>query len=235
MQLQQIIEINQLTQRDFKTQVDLEVEAVAIYLQRDPAIIYEYDYTKIQKLYAELQNKLRTPLQDSKVIYLDKVPHYPLPFEKLTLGAFIDLETYCSDVQYLAHACTVLWRQKFHNHHLQADQWEPYTDYIDVRLDHIRKLPATQVLPRYYQYLQWRANILERYQGIFNSYQGQDDPDQAGISQAEMQKIIQQEKQAAAFAWEKTILKLVNNDASKFEAALNLPVILAFNILAAQK
>lgn len=236
MKLKQLIEISTLDQDQFDTPTSYQVECVSIYLEEDPEVILDWTFERIKAKYDEIQLKINSRVSKGPdEIKISKISLYPVPFKVLTLGAFIDLETYCSDIKYLANACAVLFRKKLKGKNLEEDKWEEYGDFLDIRTPYLLELDLNKLMPTYYAYLEWRGMVMQKYQGLFDSYQGEDDPDTDGISRAELEKIKQEEARMKAFSWEKTILKIINGDATKFERALDIPIILALNILAAKK
>ena len=165
--------------------------------------------------------------------YKNKIDNYVLkPYSKLTLGEFIDLEHYFSN-NYLDHFCHILallYRRTSKNIY-GDDIIEPYDYSPRDRLDWYLDYPITDVYGLIPEYLKYRENFTNTYTNLLSDVV----PDDEVLEDADEIKEQKREQQRQKFAWESTIMALCNDDLSKFNDILNMPVVLVFNILGMKK
>ena len=165
--------------------------------------------------------------------YKNKLDNYVLkPYSKLSLGEFIDLEHYFSN-NYLDHFChilAILYRRTSKNVY-GDDIIEPYEYSPRDRLDWFLDYPITDVYGLIPEYLKYRENFTNTYTNLLVDVVTDDEV----LEDAEEIKEQKREQQKQKFAWESTIMVLCNDDLSKFNSILEMPVVLVFNILGMKK
>jgi len=165
--------------------------------------------------------------------YKNKIDNYVLkPYSKLSLGEFIDLEYYFSN-NYLDHFCHILallYRRTSKNVY-GDDIIEPYEYSPRDRLDWYLDYPITDVYGLIPEYIKYRENFTNTYTNLLADVV----PDDEVLEDADEIKEQKREQQRQKFAWESTIMALCNDDLSKFNDILKMPVVLVFNILGMKK
>ena len=165
--------------------------------------------------------------------YKNKLDNYVLkPFTKLSLGEFIDLEHYFSN-NYLDHFCHILallYRRTSKNVY-GDDIIEPYEYSPRDRLDWYLDYPITDVYGLIPEYIKYRDNFTNTYTNLLSDVVTDDEV----LEDADEIKEQKREQQRQKFAWESTIMALCNDDLSKFNDILKMPVVLVFNILGMKK
>ena len=165
--------------------------------------------------------------------YKNKLDKYVLkPFTKISLGEFIDLEHYFSN-NYLDHFCHILallYRRTSKNVY-GDDIIEPYNYSPSDRLDWYLDYKITDVYGLIPEYLKYRENFTNTYTNLLVDVVTDDEV----LEDADEIKEQKREQQKQKFAWESTIMALCNDDLSKFNDILKMPVVLVFNILGMKK
>lgn len=194
--------------------------------------ISEFEELDIDEL-GELTKQIKWVQSDPSRRYKNKLDNYVLkPFSKLSLGEFIDLEHYFSN-NYLEHFCHILallYRRTSKNVY-GDDVIEPYEYSPKDRLDWYLEYPITDVYGLIPEYLKYRENFTNTYTNLLVDVV----PDDEVLEDADEIKEQKKEQEKQKFAWESTIMTLCNDDLSKFNDILKMPVVLVFNILGMKK
>ncbi len=223
----QFLELNSLSSEDgiFNYQIDV------LSALTDSDISY-FEELELNEL-SELTKQIKWLQSDPSRRYKSKLDNYVLkPFSKLTLGEFIDLEHYFSN-NYLDHFCHILallYRRTSKNVY-GDDIIEPYDYSPRDRLDWYLDYPITDVYGLIPEYLKFRENFTNTYTNLLVDVV----PDDEVLEDADEIKEQKREQQKQKFAWESTIMALCNDDLSKFNSILEMPVVLVFNILGMKK
>jgi hypothetical protein len=194
--------------------------------------ISEFEELDIDEL-GELTKQIKWINSDPSRRYKNKLDNYVLkPFSKLSLGEFIDLEHYFSN-NYLDHFCHILallYRRTSKNVY-GDDIIEPYEYSPRDRLDWFLEYPITDVYGLIPEYLKYRENFTNTYTNLLVDVVADDEV----LEDADEIKEQKREQEKQKFAWESTIMALCNDDLSKFNDILKMPVVLVFNILGMKK
>lgn len=168
--------------------------------------------------------------------YKNTVGQFKLkPFNKITLGEFISLETYFSDnyILKLPNIIAILYRR------VRVNEWgdeilETYNYHSNDRLDWFLDFPITDVYGLLPEYIKFRESFIEQYQNLMTeSYE--DDFELDSNMDAEELKAVEEEKKQKKWGWEQLIWNLCQEDLTKFNAVCELPLILVFNFLGMRK
>jgi len=233
MRLQQALEIWNLKIEDFTTLTDYQVEVVSIALDQDPEDVYEWSLQRLKDEFAiALRNINNTQRAPQKIVLLGQELEL-IPFHNLTLGAFIDLEHFCSSNEKILEVCSILYRRKTSNI-WDTDDWEEYGSWVSKRKEYFRDA-ALETAGAKIEYLKWRENVTNQYSGLFETPYEQDPEDQEAMSALEREKLKREESRQKAFSWEATLLLLAKGNASYVPNILKMPVLLAFNLLSSLK
>ncbi len=223
----QFLEIRSLSSEDgmFNYQIDV-LSALT------DSNISEFEELDIDEL-SELTKQIKWIQADPSRRYKSKLDKYVLkPFSKLTLGEFIDLEHYFSN-NYLEHFCHILallYRRTSKNVY-GDDIIEPYEYSPRDRLDWYLDYPITDVYGLIPEYIKFRENFTNTYTNLLVDVVTDDEV----LEDADEIKEQKREQEKQKFAWESTIMALCNDDLSKFNSILEMPVVLVFNILGMKK
>ena len=194
--------------------------------------ISDFEELDIDEL-GELTKQIKWVNSDPSRRYKNKLDNYVLkPFSKLSLGEFIDLEHYFSN-NYLDHFCHILallYRRTSKNVY-GDDVIEPYEYSPRDRLDWYLEYPITDVYGLIPEYLKYRENFTNTYTNLLVDVVADDEV----LEDADEIKEQKKEQEKQKFAWESTIMTLCNDDLSKFNDILKMPVVLVFNILGMKK
>ncbi len=194
--------------------------------------ISEFENLDIDEL-GELAKEIKWIQSEPSRRYKSKLDKYVLkPFTKISLGEFIDLEHYFSN-NYLDHFCHILallYRRTSKNVY-GDDIIEPYEYSPRDRLDWYLEYPITDVYGLIPEYLKFRENFTNTYTNLLVDVVADDEV----LEDADEIKEQKREQEKQKFAWESTIMALCNDDLSKFNDILNMPVVLVFNILGMKK
>lgn len=168
--------------------------------------------------------------------YKNEIGIYQLkPFNKITLGEFISLESYFSDnyIEKLLNIVAILYRR------VRVNEWgdnvlESYNYHSNDRLNWFLDFPITDVYGLLPEYIKFREDIIDQYKNLMSeSYE--DDFEPSENMDSEEQKELEEEKKQKKWAWEQLIWSLCNEDLTKFHAVCELPLILVFNFLGMKK
>ena len=157
------------------------------------------------------------------------------PFNKITLGEFISLESYFSDnyILKLPNIIAILYR-RFRVNEWGDETLETYNYNSNDRLDWFLDFPITDVYGLLPEYIKFRDGIIDQYKNLMTeSYE--DDFEIDSNMDAEDLKAAEEEKKQQKWGWETLIWNLCSEDLTKFHAVCELPLILVFNFLGMKK
>ncbi len=181
----------------------------------------------------KITNNLKFINSEPSKKYKTTLDKYQLKkFSKLNLGEFIDLEYYFSN-NYLDHFCHIialLYRRTSKNDY-GDDVMEQYNYSPSDRLDWFLDYKITDVYGLIPEYLKFRENFTNTYTNLLDDVQTDDEV----LDNPDEIKEQKKEKDKQRYAWEYTIMSLCNNDVTKFNQVLDMPVVLIFNILGMKK
>jgi hypothetical protein len=229
----QFKELSELNIEHFDSKFDLEVEELSIALDEDPEVIMSMTPSEFLKKRSLLQTYLNKPAKPKDEIFIDGFTFKKKPFVKFTLGEWIDLEYYITNQKWL-EAVILIYRLS-ENTHFSEVKWEDWGSLVEPRINHFMETQFDATRGVIEEAIKWRAQIIEVNSELFSipvEEEGDDLPDEMKM---EVARARAEDEKKAKFAWERTIMDLCNNDVTKFQEVLNLPVILIFNILSMKK
>jgi hypothetical protein len=212
------------------------VEVVGIYQDIDSETVYEYSQAELKQLFSRVLREIHHSPQAVGSFTLENNMFEKLPFEKLTLGAYIDLEHFSQSAEDIGKIIAILYRRTQQNDKFSEKVFETYEDWLSIREEAFLDLEAQDVVGVKTEWIEWKSKLTTHYSGLFDTYQGDEDPESMDeMSRIEAENAKKMDEKRKAFAWESTILRLCNNNASEFTKILEMPVILVFNILSTLK
>lgn len=207
------------------------IHFVSVVNDLNPLEVEEWDSFKLVTEFDKVKNLTKIPTKLTKQIQVNDVKLNLVSFERLTLGQFIDLETYVNDDYFNnLHKIASIIYLRLEGGGLNEVVAEPYENInIDYRANLIKELPAVQVIPACNTYLDFRKNF-------FNSYDLFDDPF-SDVNEAEMDEeekaIYLEEKKEfenkGGNQWADILNLLSKEDITKFEHILKTNLFMAFN------
>ncbi len=168
-------------------------------------------------------------------VTVDDEELYPIPFESLEFGAFIDLEAlFSNEYRDNIHKilATLYRRRLVAPTPLDLPQFEEYSTWVTHRAPLFMQVPIKNVYAVMTKYVSWRNRLLETYSGLFES-ESNDEPEEGeeGRITSEEAKAIEREKRIKKWGWELFLWKLSGEDPLRMEDATKLGTLHAFNIL----
>lgn len=228
--IETFIELRSLSDEDgmFNYQIDVLCTLLDCYPE-------DFDYISIEEL-DELLNEIKFIRDEPPKNYKTQIDGFKLkPFNKITLGEFISLESYFSEnyIQKLLNIVAILYRR------VRINEWndeilEPYNYHSNDRLDWFLDFPITYVYGILHDYIKFRDDILNKYQNLMDETEN-DDFEEIEKLDAEELKAVEEEKRQKKWAWEQLIWNLCKEDLTKFHEVCELPLILVFNFLGMRK
>ena len=122
---------------------------------------------------------------------------------------------------------------------LYLDEYEDYGNWIFHRSPMFSEVSITDVYGIIEAYLNFRTRIFEAYAGLFEieesgdgEYMPQEEAKALGFRErAEMIEAEKQQKNLKKWGWDLVLLRLANNDPTKYSAATDMQLVKAFNLL----
>ena len=228
--IESFIELRTLSDEDgvFNYQIDVLCTLLDCY----PEDLDDITIEELEDLLIEVKFIKGEPHKN----YKNEIGIYQLkPFNKITLGEFISLESYFSDnyIEKLPNIVAILYRR------VRVNEWgdnvlESYNYHSNDRLNWFLDFPITDVYGLLPEYIKFREDIIDQYKNLMSeSYE--DDFEPSENMDSEEQKELEEEKKQKKWAWEQLIWSLCNEDLTKFHAVCELPLILVFNFLGMKK
>lgn len=228
--IETFIELRNLSQEDgmFNYQIDVLCTLLDCY----PEDLDDISIEELDELLIDVKFIRDEPLKR----YETQLGDFQLkPFNKITLGEFISLETYFSDdyIKKLPNIVAILYRR------YKLNEWndktlEPYNFNSNDRLEWFMDFSITSVFGLLPEYIKFREGIIDQYKNLMTeSYEDDFETDEP--LDIEEQKELEEEKKNQKWAWEQLIWNLCNEDLTKFNDVCDLPLILVFNFLGMRK
>tara|TARA_R110000851_G_scaffold133851_4_gene268873 strand:- start:81 stop:824 length:744 start_codon:yes stop_codon:yes gene_type:complete len=232
MTIRQYLELQQTLPENFDTKTEYFIECVSIYKDTSTEKVQEMNYDELIKVFRSMDI---TPKPAVDSIKLRRKTLYKIPFMKLTLGEWIDLEHYMTKSDTILEVLSVLYRQKTDGDVWTEDTYEEYSNFVNKRKNIFLETKAINVIQIKKEYLDFRNKVLESYEGLFSIPFDEDYGELTQYEIEEQERLDEIEKDQASFIWEETILGMCNNDITKMDIVLKTPFILVFNVMSANK
>ena len=231
MTVGQVMEISKLEMDDLGP-IAQNIEIVSIALNMDPDEIREWPALKLHKHSSGIAEEISKDTVTLEDVDLSGEKLYFKPYDQLTLGEYIDIETYLSTGM-ISHILSVLYRRRTGGG-LDKYEFEPYSNVsVDFRANLFNELEWDGLSAPVLELRKFRDGLIETYKSIFEGDDSEemyeDDMTDDELEKEKAKKLHEQ------FAWESFILFLANDDVTKWDEITNLPVYLAFNIASYRK
>jgi hypothetical protein len=245
--VEQFINLTKLIPENYSTDELFYIDALSILDDYSNEEIEQMDYQTFQTLISELSFLKTTPVKKPAPIIFVNSKKLKLidDFNYLSVGEFIDLEHFFSNDYYLNLTNILAIVYRIYNEHQDKewfpDQIEPYGNYIFHRAPYFNSISINNVYGVIAKYIDWRNQLFETYDGLFDGVSDDDDNDEflndneSIVSKSE--RIKEQKKQQAIkkWGWDIFLLRLANNDITKVEAVTKINLIQALNTLSCKK
>jgi len=235
---QELYELEEITDDDDKNDLLLSILC-------DTSIdeIQALDYVDYQTILDKLTfiNKLPNRIPKD-YIHTNGIKLYKLiNLSTISLGEFIDLENLITSnhIQNLRTILSIFYRQLIKSEQplLYPDKYEEYGDWIFHReslFDDVRIIDVYGVIQ---EYLDFRKELYERYEGLFDgdgTDNNEDEPiieNESIISKAERIKEEKKQKSLKKWNFDLILYRLSKQNPLKIDETAKMPVIQAFNVL----
>lgn len=222
---------------------NIQLETLAILADVSTDELEDLEIKEIGELFTSVKWVLHEPKKGlSNELLIDGHTYVLMPFKKLTLDEFIDLEYFLQNdyLDHITHIVSVFWRRteldKWQNVHFEPYIFSPFDRHEDF--DDVEITKVYGIIP---EYLKYRENFMRKYEALFNSDDVDDDekldPKEFDSIEDYKDELKAQEesKKAKKWGWESLIYDLCEGDFTKIKAVGELPLILVFNMLAMRK
>lgn len=157
---------------------------------------------------------------------------YEKPLSTMTLAEFIDGYHFIQNKD-IVGVVILLFRVKEKFSEIGRDSWEEWGGYTEKRRKEFSQINWFEVKSAVESFYNFKDKILEKYYE-----QHEEDVDESILSEKEKRIVkeeIEKEKIQKQYIWENLLYQLSNGDITKFEAILDMPVVMVFNIINMKK
>lgn len=236
MKVSDYIECIHVLKERFDEEIDRSLSLISIVNDVPFEELELMPIKEVQRLVLEINNEL-----SRKHYEVHSVNGFHLvPNNRITLGNFIDLETYIHEPDDLTKCFAILYRKQ------RLDDWgnaefEPVKFDIQERANVFLDFETSDVVGRLDTYKEFRNQIVESYKAIFGLDDDKEEVepiDTSQLTKAEIREIEQEEKkkqEQARFSWESFVYWLSDNSLVNVEQVLNFPVVYALNMASMRK
>ncbi len=239
--ISQYLEINELIKLELP-QTNYFIELISLLADVPISDVEELSYNEFMlciKSLDFLQHKPNRQHSQSLATKFGNL-YFIESFNKLEIGAFIDLEHFFS-IDYIGNLKTILailYRRKtFNDSPFILDEFEEYGDWIFHReslFDEISILEVYNIIPAYFKF---REDFFEKYDGLLGGPVEDDEPieGESIISRSERIKENERQKSINKWGWDMFLYQLANNDVSRINEATKINLVQAFNSLSMKR
>ena len=209
-----------------------EIEILAIVADVSSEELEDLDIEEVTAMINEIKFVNSEPSKQ----YKHQVSDYHFkPLDKLTIGEYIDLEFYFSKDynQHIGHIASIFYRQKSVNN-WGVTIFEPYDFSPRQRFELFEDYCINDIYGIVPEFIAFRENFMETYGNLFHDDQDSDEEEDKPTTTQES-KDLQLKKSELKWGWERLVYSLCNEDLTKFNEVINLPLIMTFNMLAMKK
>lgn len=207
------------------------IHFVSVANDLDPLEVEEWDSFELIDAYDKVKNLTKFSAKPVERIEIDGVQLELIPFQMLTLGQFIDLETMVND-DYFANihkiAATIYLRMEGGG--MVETKPERYAEInIEYRSRLIQELPAQMVVGACNKYLDFRQNFFNSYDIFQNPFEGVDINNMDDEERAIYEEEKREHERRGGNQWSDVLNVLSHNDITKFPQVLEINLFMAFN------
>jgi hypothetical protein len=236
--VEEYVELNSIDKEVFGFfGVQLEKFCILTGIDSDDDRIEDVPISVLNKYISKLHFLNLEPSQQVKMTVGDFVL---IPFTKLTLGAYIDIDEYLKEpIKNFSKIISVIYRRKKVNEWGEVE-YEPYTYDINKRAELFDGSYIMDVYGAFSELIKFREKFIDKYKFLFDTDEEGDltEEEKEGLRPEDVEDINEYLKKLETkkkFAWQDLAYKLANEDVTKMREVFNLPLIMVFNNLAMNK
>jgi len=236
MKIYQYCEILTIEKENYETLSEYYIEMAAIFMNISTEEAEEMSYIDVIQKQEELSSSLNKAKVGIEEFQVDDVAFRKAPFNRMTLGEFIDLENYLKNQDDLA-IIAVIYKQ-FKETGFGAIKYEEYGDYVEKRKALFQDQNALQLIGAVKEYIEWREGFMNNYGAFFSLGEDGEEEDLTDFTANERKQHyneLAKERERQQFSWERVIMNLANDDITKAKEVLSLSVVFVFNIMSMTK
>jgi len=229
MKVSDYIEILNVKNERFDNELDRSISMLSIYLDEDIEDVELMEVKEVNRQILAMNDFLNSPPSDG---------HSAIHNTKITLGNFIDLETYLQSPNDLTKCLAILFRKS------KLNEWghvvyEPVNFNINERAETFNDEPIELYLKGLSSYIKFRESIVEQYKSIFGI--GESEPeeiDYADLTASEIMEIEAEEKkrkEKERYSWENFVYWLAGENLVNVEKVLEFPILYTLNMASMKK
>lgn len=220
---------------DATSELDNACQIISILRDMPLDEVYELPYDEALATAQSLKALTLAMGKGTEYVMLDEEAMYPVDFNSLEFGAFIDIEAlikagYKENVH---HILAILYRRQLETGtELYPHRLEEYGTWAAHRAGLYLQVKIRDVYATLSSYIGWRQRLLEHYSGLFGGEEDHEDSsDTPERLTSEESKAIAREERIKKWGWELMLWKLAGEDPLKMEDATRMSVTQALNIL----
>lgn len=227
--LEQFVELRQLSTEygAFNHNIDI----LCTLTDSHPDDFDDLDITEMAEWFKDLQWLYSEPSKN----YVNQIGKFHLkPMVDLTLGEFIDLEYYFNAdyIKHLPNICALLYRIPEIVEDGVVAKWESTQFKSSSRTHYFLDQPITKIYGVLAEYIKFRDNFIDQHKNIMTE---KIDDDLADIEDPEEKREAEKEKASQKWGWEQLIWSMCNGDLTKYQAIIDMKLVLVFNFIAMRK
>lgn len=235
MKVSDYIELQVIAQSSFESEIDKTTAMLSVWGDLDVSELEEMPLKEV----VTMTNEMKAFINNDHKIIGEYLQYKLIPNNKVTLGNFIDLETYLQNPNDLTKVFAILYRN------YKKNEWgevlfEPVEFDLKTRAAMFDKVDVRFLLGGVNSYVKFRTNVIETYKSIFGIGENEEpeEIDTTDLNPAEIAEIEKEEKkrkEMARYSWESFVYWLAGEDLTKVESVLNFPVVYALNMASMTK
>jgi len=208
------------------------IEMISIYDDIDPADVRKMSVAQVRDKVRDVKKALAT-MGSSEEVLIGGETLYRKPFDELTLGEFIDMDSYLIGAE-LDNMLAVLYRVRTGGG-MRKYEYELYSSVnLEYRSKLFLQLESEDVMGVITEYKEYRNNIVATYKSLFEN-EDDDILTEDDVMTNDERKMMEAQELHGQFAWEALILFLCNDDITKWDQVTDMSLLLTLNIASYRK
>lgn len=217
-------------------------EIISLLLDISVDEVESMSYSEFEIIENDLKFTLKAIKKSNEPIVINNVTFELIPFGDLEFGAFIDLEHMVTSkdtlLDNLPKIYSTIFRRKISiDDGFSATKYEQYDNWWNIRVPLFNQISIDKLFYALNDYMEFRNNIYETYQGLFETKEEMSDEDKR-ILEEEKRHMTNVERKAEEklervnrWSWQLLLFKIANNEPLNIDKATEMPIIQSLNIL----